>query len=219
MPSLPLGNGSTGHPGDAGWPLGTGQTEDRSPWSAAERLSTGSSGSPLPPSAACTARRHPPPRRLPPAAPSSHLRDTRQVVQPLSAAKALAPGSAGAATWTPPALPGHSLPKPSRGAGKAAHDRTASCARTTTAAVALRTNSFGAQEVTQTTAFKLFPGDSLILVSKYCSSGFLVFCLHNSFHSYLLRSTLDLLFTVLLQKSLSQQLWIAVRETTSELLP
>lgn len=37
----------------------------------------------------------------------------------------------------PPPLPGHPLPKPSRRASKAAHDRPAPCACTTTAAVAL----------------------------------------------------------------------------------
>lgn len=199
-----------GHAGEA---PGTGQAGERSPCSAAEGLSTGSSWSPLPPSAARTARRPPLPRRLPPAAPSSHLRDTRQVIHKPSVAQALAPGSTGAQSWgaclTSPPSAGHPLPKPSRRARKAAQDRTGQ-----ETAVCLHShsswgstgNSFGARAVTQTTGLKLFPGDSLIRVSKHRSSGFLVFYLHKSFHSYLLQSTFDLPFTVLLQKSLSQQL-------------
>jgi len=76
-----------------------------------------------------------------------------------------------------------------------------------------------AQAVRQTAGFKLFPGDSLIPVSKCRSSGFLVFYLHESFHSYLLPSTFDLPLTVLLQKSFSPQLRITRREATSETLP
>jgi len=58
---------------------------------------------------------------------------------------------------------------------------------------------------------KLFPWDSLIPVSKHCSSGVLVFYFHISFCSYLLQTILDHMFTVLLHKSLSQQCWIAMR--------
>lgn len=43
-------------------------------------------------------------------------------------------------------------------------------------------NSSGAHAVTQNTGFKLFLGSTLNLVSKYCSSGSLVFYLHKSVH-------------------------------------
>lgn len=64
---------------------------------------------------------------------------------------------------------------------------------------------FGAHGATRTTGFKLFLWDSPIPVSKYCSSGLLVFYFHKSFHSYLLLSPFDHMFTVLLYKSSSQQ--------------
>lgn len=73
-------------------------------------------------------------------------------------------------------------------------------------------NFFGAHGATRNTGFKLFLWDSPVSVSKYCSSGLLVFYFHKSFHSYLLVTTFDHMFTVLLHKSLSQQCWIALRE-------
>lgn len=121
--------------------LSTGQTEECSPWSATEGLSTGSSRSQLPPFAACTARRHPLPHWLPPGAPSFHLCDTRQIVQTPSAAKVLAPGSTMLQSLS---IHGNSSPllgspqlNPSRTARKEAHDRTVPCDCTTTAAMAL----------------------------------------------------------------------------------
>lgn len=78
-------------------------------------------------------------------------------------------------------------------------------------------SSSGAPAVMLTTGLKELPGDSLNPNKQvlFWLSGIL----HKSFHSCLLLSTFNLLFTVLLQRSSLQQLWISVRETTSEALP
>lgn len=76
----------------------------------------------------------------------------------------------------------------------------------------------GARTVITTKGLKEFPGDSLNS-SRQILFFWLSGILHKSFHSCLLLSTFNLLFTVLLQKSLLQQLGITVRETTSETLP
>lgn len=185
------------------------QTEEHSPHSAAVGISSGSWGRRLPGAAARSAGQHPLPHALPPAAPSSHLCDTREGIQtPQSRTQAPA------AAWSSPQAT-HGC---STAAGAAKGLRTEQChVPAQPQQLCQQGSSSGARAVTPTTGLKELPGDSLNSSSQILFI-WLFGILHKSFHSCLLLSAFNLLSTVLLQKSLLQQLWITVRETTSETL-